>query len=267
MRHARQLDVADIEPPPLHQPVEVRPRHRLADIGVRTVQRRKRFRIFRMLMSWQASGARPRCGLDGVDDGLVAGAAAIIAGKMFADLFSIRHGDCFSRSCAAISIPGVQKPHCSALRSRNADCKSAISPLSEIPSIVSTVALCVCTASSRQERTISPLTRTVHAPHTPCSQPTCVPVSLRCSRRKSAKFRRGSTFASTRSPLTTSEIATAAVTPMPPAEIGAIKQRGYATRQQDFRQMPAHGGCRLLILQRVELFIQCAETPRTTPQT
>ena len=45
MRHARQLDVADIEPAPLHQPVEVRPRHCLADIGVRTVQRRKRFRI------------------------------------------------------------------------------------------------------------------------------------------------------------------------------------------------------------------------------
>ena len=46
MRHARQLDVADIESAPLHQPVEIRPRHRLADIGVRTVQRRKRFRFF-----------------------------------------------------------------------------------------------------------------------------------------------------------------------------------------------------------------------------
>ena len=46
MGHARQLDVADIEPPPLHQAIEVRPRHRLADIGVRPVQHRKAVRIF-----------------------------------------------------------------------------------------------------------------------------------------------------------------------------------------------------------------------------
>ena len=184
MRHARQLDVADIEPAPLHQPLEVRPRHRLADIGVRPVERGKRFGICLYVMSWHASGARPRRGLDRVDDGLVAGAAAVIAGKMLANLLSIRLGDCFSRSCAAISMPGVQKPHCSALRSRNAACRSAISPLSDNPSIVSTDASCVCTASIRQERTISPLTRTVHAPHTPCSQPTCVPVSLQMLAQK-----------------------------------------------------------------------------------
>src|SRR5437899_12422228 len=41
-------------------------------------------------MSWQASGARPRCGLDGVDDRLIARTAAIVSRKMFADLFSIR---------------------------------------------------------------------------------------------------------------------------------------------------------------------------------
>jgi hypothetical protein len=41
-------------------------------------------------MSWQASGAPTRCGLDGIDDCLVACTAAIIAGKMPADLFSIR---------------------------------------------------------------------------------------------------------------------------------------------------------------------------------
>jgi hypothetical protein len=43
-----------------------------------------------MLMSWQASGADPSRRLDGVDDGLVACTAAIIAGEMFANLFSIR---------------------------------------------------------------------------------------------------------------------------------------------------------------------------------
>src|SRR6185436_3395234 len=95
---------------------------------------------------------------------------------------------------------------------RNAACKSAISPLSDRPSIVSTERSCVCTASIKQERTISPLTRTVHAPQTPCSQPTWVPVSLRWSRRKSDRFSRGGTSASMRSPLTLSEIVTALVT-------------------------------------------------------
>src|SRR4029453_1024291 len=43
-----------------------------------------------------------------------------------------------SRSCAAISIPGVQKPHCRALRSWNAFCRGASSFESERPAIVST---------------------------------------------------------------------------------------------------------------------------------
>ena len=34
-----------------------------------------------------------------------------------------------------------------------------------------------CTASMMQERTARPFQSTVHAPHTPCSQPTWVPVS------------------------------------------------------------------------------------------
>ena len=48
MRHARQVDVADIEPAPLHQPLEIGPRHQLADIGVRPVQHRRTFRICRL---------------------------------------------------------------------------------------------------------------------------------------------------------------------------------------------------------------------------
>ena len=45
MPHARQLHVADIEPASLHQPLEVRPRHRLADIGVRPIELREDFGI------------------------------------------------------------------------------------------------------------------------------------------------------------------------------------------------------------------------------
>jgi hypothetical protein len=36
--HARQLHIADIESASLHQPLEVRPRHHLADIGVRPIE-------------------------------------------------------------------------------------------------------------------------------------------------------------------------------------------------------------------------------------
>ncbi len=45
----------------------------------------------------------------------------------------------------------------------------------------------------RQARTGSPSSSTVQAPHTPCSQPTWVPVRSRSSRRKSASEVRGST--------------------------------------------------------------------------
>ena len=55
MHHTRQFDVADIEPASLHQPVEVRPRHRFADIGVWPVQRRKRFGIY----PFRRHGRRP----------------------------------------------------------------------------------------------------------------------------------------------------------------------------------------------------------------
>ncbi len=52
-----------------------------------------------------------------------------------------------------------------------------------------------CTARVRQERTDRPSINTVQAPHTPCSQPTCVPVSRNSWRRKSASVRRTRTSA------------------------------------------------------------------------
>src|SRR5580658_3357509 len=51
----------------------------------------------------------------------------------------------------------------------------------------------VCAASIRQERTATPSKITVQAPHTPCSQPTCVPASRRSCRRKSLSSIRDST--------------------------------------------------------------------------
>src|SRR6185369_3715968 len=45
----------------------------------------------------------------------------------------------------------------------------------------------------RHARALDPFTSTVHAPHTPCSQPTWVPVRPSSWRRKSLSNRRGST--------------------------------------------------------------------------
>ena len=49
-----------------------------------------------------------------------------------------------------------------------------------------------CTASMRQDRAGTPSICTVQAPHTPCSQPTCVPVAPSTWRRKSDSSSRGS---------------------------------------------------------------------------
>src|SRR5258707_14562602 len=58
------------------------------------------------------------------------------------------------------------------------------------------------TANIRQERTGAPSRSTVQAPHTPCSQPACAPVSSRRSRRQSSRLMRGSTSSAHVSPLT-----------------------------------------------------------------
>ena len=73
--------------------------------------------------------------------------------------------------------PGVQKPHCSPWHSANACCTGLIASGSlPMPSTVVISWACAVTANIRQERIGWPSTSTVHAPQTPCSQPTWVPV-------------------------------------------------------------------------------------------
>src|SRR6202045_2582546 len=62
------------------------------------------------------------------------------------------------------------------------------------PSTVMTVWPSACAASIRQERTATPSKIPVQAPHSPCSQPTCVPASRRSCRRKSLSRSRDSTW-------------------------------------------------------------------------
>ena len=176
MRHARQHDVADIVPASLQQPLEIRPRHRAADVGIRPVERRESSGL-RSRGHDARSAARARRGLDRVDDGLIAGAAAVIAGQMLADLLAVRlglarqqilRGDQHARRAdSRIAARCGRRRRPADRRSRR--CRT-------MPSMVSTDAPRACTASIRQPRTMSPSSRTVQAPQTPCSQPTWVPV-------------------------------------------------------------------------------------------
>src|SRR5262249_17949269 len=71
------------------------------------------------------------------------------------------------------------------------------------PSTVVISQLSALTVSIRQDLVATPSTRTVHAPQTPCSQPTCVPVSLRSWRRQSERSRRAGTVTVWTMPFTT----------------------------------------------------------------
>ena len=110
--------VVDELPRPCTSRAGIRPRHRPADVGVRPVERRvgrvaARSTIF---IAWPPRCLRHR--FDRIDDGVIAGAAAVVAGDVLADLVARSAARrCASRSCAVSSMPGVQKPHCSALRS------------------------------------------------------------------------------------------------------------------------------------------------------
>ena len=103
--------------------------------------------------------------------------------------------------------PGVQKPHWSPWRSAKA-CWTGFSEPSagDRPSMVVTAAPSACTANSRHERTASPSSSTVHAPHTPCSHARCVPVSPQSSRRNSASVCAASTSRCAAAPLTVTVI-------------------------------------------------------------
>jgi hypothetical protein len=107
----------------------------------------------------------------------------------------------------ATIIPGVQKPHCMAWSAQKASC-SGLRPSAGVrPSMVVTAAPSSCAARSRQLRALAPSTSTVQAPHTPCSQPTWVPVRASVSRRKSASDCRAGTSRATGQPLTVRRMA------------------------------------------------------------
>src|ERR1700756_803769 len=76
-----------------------------------------------------------------------------------------------------------QKPHWSAWHSQKPSWTGCSSPLRDSPSTVVTSDPSAWTANIVQDLTAYPSTRTVQAPQTPVSHPTCVPVNPHTSRR------------------------------------------------------------------------------------
>ena len=100
-------------------------------------------------------------------------------------------------------MPGVQNPHCRPCFSQNAFCIGCSTSPVASPSIVVMLAPSAWTASIVHDLMAMPFTWTVHAPHWLVSQPTCVPVMSRSSRRAWTSNRLGSTSSSRCVPLTT----------------------------------------------------------------
>src|SRR5437870_8408589 len=92
-----------------------------------------------------------------------------------------------------------------------------------------------CTAKSEHDFTAAPSSRTVQAPHWLVSQPTCVPVSPRVSRRKCTSRTRDSTERVSLTPLTCTLIE---FTEGPPLTWGVIHYTCTARGQH----APRYGG-------------------------
>src|SRR4051794_10945766 len=104
-----------------------------------------------------------------------------------------------------MTMPGVQKPHCSPWLSWKAACIGCSSPLRASPSMVVTLAPSACTASTVHDFTDSPSRWMVHAPHDDVSHPMFVPVSPATSRMYCTSSSRGSTSSSCDAPFTSME--------------------------------------------------------------
>src|SRR5690554_2466012 len=110
-----------------------------------------------------------------------------------------------SKTRAVTTIPGVQKPHWRAPCTRNSSWIGLRASSWDRPSIVHTAAFSACTESIRHDLVNFPSTITVQEPHTPCSQPTFVPVSRKRYRRESARLSRLGTVTVTGRPFTVME--------------------------------------------------------------
>src|SRR5438477_441477 len=125
---------------------------------------------------------------------------------------------------APSTMPGVQKPHCTAPRSISSCWSGWSEPFSPSPATVSTRAPSAWTASTLHALTATPSSRTVQAPQTPSPQPYLTSVAPALSRRKCSSVTCGSTGSRNRRPFTTSSSVTPPH-PLVPARERADRQR------------------------------------------
>ena len=114
---------------------------------------------------------------------------------------SVGSGFSSSSARAVISIPGVQKPHCSACSSWKPCWTGSSSPSVSSDSTVRISWPSHIAASVVHDLTGLPSIRTTHAPQFDVSQPQWVPVRPSVSRMKWTSSVRGSTSRETASPL------------------------------------------------------------------
>src|SRR5581483_11568200 len=121
-------------------------------------------------------------------------------------------------------------------------CSTESCPSGARPSTVVTSQPLACTANIRHARAERPSTSTVQAPHTPCSQPRCVPVRLSSWRRKSASVSRASTTRAYDLPFTVTRVACLPIcnnsVKNSRLDAGAARRIVERARAQHLRQMP-----------------------------
>src|SRR4051794_35352659 len=107
-----------------------------------------------------------------------------------------------SSARAVIIIPGVQKPHWRPWQAMNPCCTGSSTLSCSSPSTVRTSRPPAIAARTVHDLTGSPSIQTTQVPQLLVSQPQCVPVSPRWSRRKCTSSSRPSISRETSSPLT-----------------------------------------------------------------
>src|SRR6478752_1582209 len=115
---------------------------------------------------------------------------------------SLGSGSRSSRARVVISIPGVQKPHCSPWQRMKPSCTGSSTPSVSRSSTVRTSRPPAIAARTVHVLTGSPSIQATHTPQLLVSQPQCVPVSPSSSRRKWTSSIRPSISRVTVSPLT-----------------------------------------------------------------
>ena len=158
----------------------------------RVLEERSPTRASRAPASLMPYRRRPR--LHRLDDSLVAGAPAEVARQPLPDLVEVGFGLSSRNACTLTHEAGRAEPALEAVGLAERLLHRAERAVGGADALDGGDVGAVGLHREHQARAHRvAVDRTVHAPHTPCSQPRCVPVRPQSSRRKSASVLRAST--------------------------------------------------------------------------